>query len=52
MNFVDGDPDEISQTVAEIVRPRESSGRVPYIPFVRVPHYIFVGRKPVGDQSQ
>lgn len=33
----------------ETVRLEESRGRVPYLPFARVPYYVFVGRKSTGE---
>lgn len=32
----------------ETVRLEESRGRLPYLPFARVPYYLFVGRKSAG----
>ena len=30
----------------------ERRGKIPYLPFVRAPHYLFVGRKPEGDHTR
>lgn len=35
----------------ETVRLEERRGKIPYMPFVRVPHYLFIGRKPETSQG-
>jgi len=40
------EPLELLRTVLPDHRVSECMGRVPYIPLLRVPYYIFVGRKP------
>ena len=35
----------------EKVHLEESTGSLPYVPFARIPYYIFVGRKPVAANS-
>jgi S-adenosylmethionine-diacylgycerolhomoserine-N-methlytransferase len=36
----------------ETVNVAEDSGRLPYLPFVRVPYYRFIGRKPVSAEPR
>ncbi|MCA9033097.1 MAG: SAM-dependent methyltransferase, partial [Planctomycetaceae bacterium] len=35
----------------ETIRLEERRGKIPYMPFVRVPHYVFIGRKPATDEA-
>lgn len=44
-------PDHIPylQNHFETVRLSQRRGTLPYMPFVRVPHYLFLGRKPTGE---
>jgi S-adenosylmethionine-diacylgycerolhomoserine-N-methlytransferase len=43
--FLSGDHIPYLQSKFETVELRQSRGKVPYLPFVRAPYYIFVGRK-------
>lgn len=45
--FLSGDHLPYLQSHLETVVLSERRGKVPYMPFVRAPHYVYVGRKPV-----
>ena len=38
---------EVMQSLTETVSLRESNAALPYLPGLRVPYYIYVGRKPL-----
>lgn len=44
--FLSGDHVPYLQNKFETIRLEERRGKIPYMPFVRVPHYVFIGRKP------
>lgn len=46
--FLDGDHIPVLRSKFEPVVFEERYGKVPYIPFIRAPHYWLVGRKPQG----
>lgn len=46
--FLSGDHLPYLQNKFETVRLEERRGKIPYMPLVRAPHYIFVGRKPLN----
>jgi S-adenosylmethionine-diacylgycerolhomoserine-N-methlytransferase len=43
--FLSGEHIPYLQNKFETVRLDERRGKIPYMPFVRVPHYVFIGRK-------
>lgn len=45
--YLDRDHVEIMQSLTETVTLRESNAALPYLPGLRVPYYIYVGRKPL-----
>ena len=46
--FLSGDHVPYLQNKFETVQLEERRGKIPYLPLVRVPHYIFIGRKPAA----
>jgi len=45
--YLDRDHVEVMQSLTETITLRESSAALPYLPGLRVPYYIYVGRKPL-----
>jgi S-adenosylmethionine-diacylgycerolhomoserine-N-methlytransferase len=39
------------QSRFETLRLEERRGKIPYMPLVRAPHYVFIGRKPLGNRQ-
>jgi S-adenosylmethionine-diacylgycerolhomoserine-N-methlytransferase len=46
--FLSGDHVPYLRNAFDTVRLEEQRGSIPYLPLVRVPHYIVIGRKPAG----
>ncbi|MCB9950843.1 MAG: class I SAM-dependent methyltransferase [Planctomycetaceae bacterium] len=49
--FLNSDHVPYVENKFETIRLEERRGKIPYMPFVRVPHYVFIGRKPATDEA-